>query len=127
MNNQAQTPLVRRETIHTQSHYTPKGINDDVIPRTSATPSLDTKKTPYALGLLNGPPLTSIGRKKSPAPAPSDYIPMDNTTVTIPVTTTKTKSSRSVHEARRSSLACSTERKIPCGRPPDGSADSTCK
>ena len=124
MNNQAQPPLIRRETIHTQGHHTPKGVSDDVTPRTasSATPSLVMKKNSYALGLLNGPPLTSIGRKKQPSvPAPSDYIATNNTI--IPVTTTKTKSSRSVHEPRRSSLACT----FACGRPPDGSADPTCK
>ncbi|KAF8816076.1 hypothetical protein BYT27DRAFT_7185310 [Phlegmacium glaucopus] len=130
MNNQARPPLVRQETIQTQDHRIPKSTSDDIIPRTCATPSRDIKKNPYALG-LNGPPLTSIGRKmQTPQPAPSDYpAVVDTTAVPTTSTTTKTKSSRSINEPRRPSLACTfcRERKIACGRPPDGSPDPTCK
>ncbi|KAF8799307.1 hypothetical protein BYT27DRAFT_7201894 [Phlegmacium glaucopus] len=129
-NNQAWPPLVRQETIQTQDHRIPKSTSDDIIPRTCATPSRDIKKNPYAFR-LNGPPLTSIGRKmQTPQPTPSDYpVVVDTTAVPTTSTTTKTKSSRSINEPRRPSLACTfcRERKIACGRPPDGSPDPTCK
>ncbi|KAF8804886.1 hypothetical protein BYT27DRAFT_7258787 [Phlegmacium glaucopus] len=117
-------PLVPQKAIHTHDCHIPKGIHDDAMARTSTTPSLDTTKNPYTL--LNGSPLTVIGRKVL-MPLAVPYHRVVNTSP-VPVTT-KTKSSRSVTEPRRPSLCCMfcRECKIACGRPPDGSADLTCK
>ena len=136
MNAQAKAPSSARQDSkpNTQDLSIPKHEISKAITR-SATPSRDVKENPYALG-FNGPPLTAIGRKVVPDSAPALPLPPDCAVVdTIPPLKTtsknagKTRSSRSVNEPRRPSLACTfcRERKIACGRPPTGSPDPTCK
>ena len=129
LSSQAQHSPPHQEStwIRNRNPYTPEDTGDDVITRAS-TPLRDIKKSPYALG-LDGPLLTPIGRKVSATlSVPPYHAPVVNTTL-LPSATTKTKSSRSVNEPRRPSLACAfcRERKIACGQPPDGSEDITCK
>jgi len=137
-----------QEPTRIQHQCTTKDKSDGTISR-STTPSLDTRKNSYVLG-LNHPPLTAIGRELSHFPLPKPTLPLNpfpsnpsdsavaNTLApkTTLKTKTKTKSkartsslTRSVNELRRLRLACTfcRERKIACGQPPNGSPDPTCK